>query len=119
MDRPFELVFRNMESSPALEASVRGQVKKLEKIYQHIIGCSVTIELQNHTHHTGDIPDVRIDIQVPGRDLVVNHRHSRGSDALTSIHHAFEAAAFQLREYKARKKGHIKQHQASEDVGIE
>ena len=118
MDRPFELVFRNMQSSGALETSVREHVSKLEDIYQHIVGCRVTIELQNHTHHTGDVPDVHIDIQVPGQDLVVNHQHSRGSDALTSIHHAFEAAASQLKEYKARKRGHIKHHDVSHNDGM-
>ena len=95
MDRPLELVFRNMEPSEALEMRVREGVKKLEQIYQHIIGCRVTIELQNHTHHSGNIPDVRIDIQVPGQDLAVNHQHSRRGDAMTTIHHAFEAGAFQ------------------------
>ena len=103
MDRPLELVFRNMKPSPELKDLVHERASRLEHLYQHIIGCRVTIELENH--RSGAIPDVRIDVQVPGRDLVVN-QHSRGGDALTSVHNAFDAAAQQIKEYKARKNGH-------------
>jgi ribosomal subunit interface protein len=107
MDRPLELVFRNMKASKELKALVEERAERLEQIYQHIIGCRVTIELDNR--RSGTIPDVHIDIQVPGRDLVVN-QHSRGGDALTSVHNAFDAAAQQIREYKAKKIGHVKLH---------
>ena len=83
------------------------RVERLEQFYQHIIGCRVTIELDNH--RGGTVPEVHIDIQVPGRDLVVN-QHSHGSDALTSVHNAFDAAQLQIKEYKARRTGHVKSH---------
>jgi ribosomal subunit interface protein len=112
MDRPLELVFRNMKPSQELKALVHERAERLEHFYQHIVGCRVTIELENHTHRSGNIPSVRIDVQVPGCDLVVN-QHSRGGDALTSVHNAFDAAANQLKEYKARKTGHVKAHEAT------
>ena len=78
MDRPLELVFRNMKPSAELKDLVHKRAERLEHLYQHIIGCRVTIELENHT--SGAIPDVHIDVQCGTRDLVVN-QHSRGGDA--------------------------------------
>ena len=115
MDRPLEVSFHNMKSSSELEALVRERVDRLEQIYSHIIGCRVTVELQNHTHRTGNIPDLVIDLQVPGESLIVNHQHSLGGDALTSVHKAFDAVAHQLKEYKARKAGHVKLHEPPND----
>ncbi len=111
MDRPLEVTFHNMKSSPELEALVRERADRLEKSYDHIIGCRVTIELQNHTHRTGNIPDVIIELHVPGETLIVNHQHSMGGDAFTSVHKAFDAVGQQLKEYKARKAGRVKLHE--------
>ena len=109
MDRPLEVSFRNMKPSQELKALVQERAERLEHLYDHIIGCRVTIELE--AARSGTIPDVKIDIHVPGRELVVN-QHSRGGDALTSVHNAFDAAALQLKEYKARQFGHVKVHEA-------
>ena len=109
MDHPLELVFRNVRPSAELKALVGERVERLAHLYRHIIGCRVTIELQNKTHRSGNIPDVHIDVQVPGQTLVVNHRHQSG-DILTSVHNAFDAAALQLKHYKARRKGDVKSH---------
>lgn len=118
MDRPLELVFRNVRSTPELVSLVQERMKRLEHLYQHIVGCRVTITLQNHTHQSGNIPDVHIDIQVPGQTLVVNHRPP-GSDALTSVHTAFDAAALQLKQYKQRRIGNVKQHDVPGDEAAE
>jgi ribosomal subunit interface protein len=112
MDSPAELFFRNMKPSNELSALVKERVEKLEHLYQHIIGCRVTIGLANHTHRTGKIPEVHIDIHVPGHTIMVNHNPPGEADVAASIHKAFDAAAQQLKEYKARRKGHVKQREA-------
>lgn len=111
MDRPLEVVFRNMKPSAELEADVRVRAARLELLDKHIIGCRVTVELENHTHKTGYIPQVHIEIEVPGKNITVNHKHEHGGDALTSIREAFDAAARQLQEYTARKTLHLKHHE--------
>ena len=107
MDSQAEIFFRNMKPSKELTQLVKERVERLEHLYQHIVSCKVTIGLQNHTHRTGNIPEVHIDIQVPGQTLVVNHAHNE-VDALTAVHKAFDAMGLQLKEYKARKMGHVK-----------
>jgi len=111
MDRPLEVVFRNMKPSAELEADVRARAARLDLLNKHIIGFRVTVELENHTHKTGYIPKVQIEVEVPGKNITVNHKHEHGGDALTSIREAFDAAAKQLQEYATRKTLHLKHHE--------
>ena len=116
MDRPLELMFHNMDPSSEIDARVRMRVKKLEEIYQHIIGCRVAIDLEIIRHSSGETPDVHINIQVPDQEVIVSRHHNRGESASTTIDHAFDAAEFQLKEYKARKMGRTKHHAAASEV---
>lgn len=111
MDRPLEIIFRNMKPSVDLEADVRARAERLERLHKHIIGCRVIVELENHTHKTGYIPEVHIEIEVPGKNITVNHKHEHGGGVLTSVRAAFDAAAKQLQEYTARKTLHLKHHE--------
>ena len=108
-----ELFFRNMRPSPELSAAAKERAEKLEKLYDHIVGMKVVIQLANHTHRTGEatVPDVHVEIQVPGQSLTVNKAHG-GADAMAELHKAFDAAEAQLKDYKARKMGHVKQRGA-------
>jgi ribosome-associated translation inhibitor RaiA len=116
MDRPLELHFHNMKPSADLDTLIRERMARLELLDSHILGCRVNVDLQNHTHRSGNIPEVHIEIQMPGQNLVINHKHNRGGDALTAVHDAFNAATAQLREYKARKAGQVKRHVSSGEV---
>src|ERR1700691_1028488 len=108
MEGPLEVVFRNMKPSAELEADVRARAARLDLLNKHIIGCRVTVELENHTHKTGCLPKVHIEVEVPGKSITVNHKHEHGGDTLSSIRGAFDAAAKQLQEYTARKTLHLK-----------
>ena len=109
MDTPAELFFRNMKPSQELTQLTKALVDKLDHLYPHIVGCRVTIGLQNHTHRSGNVPDVQIVIQVPGDTMTVNQHPDQG-DASVVLHKAFSVAGQRLKEYKARKYGHVKQH---------
>ena len=108
MDRPLEVVFRNMKPSTELETDVRARAARLDLFDKHIVGCRVTIELENHTHKTGYLPEVHIELEVPGKTITVNHKHEHGGDAFTSVREAFDSAARQLQEYTARKSVHVR-----------
>jgi ribosome-associated translation inhibitor RaiA len=119
MDRPLEVVFRNMKPSAELEADVRARAARLERMEKYIIGCRVTVELENHTHKTGYIPQVHIEIEVSGKSITVNHKHKHGGDALAAVREAFGAAAKQLQEYTARKTQHLNHHQPGSSPSTE
>jgi ribosome-associated translation inhibitor RaiA len=104
MDPPLELTFRNMTPSVELHALIRKCVTRLRQRYDHIIGCCVTVELRSDTRRTGYVPDVLIDVQVPGETLLVRNQNGRSGEVLAAVHHAFDSATRQIEEYKVRRK---------------
>ena len=117
MERPLEIVFHNMPPSSEIERLVREKVSKLEKFYPRIVGCRVAVELPHKAHKTGNVPKVRVEIQVPGQTLVVRHEQrarQRDPDLSTrsSVRDAFNAATEKLRDLKRKQAREIKPHPA-------
>jgi hypothetical protein len=46
--------------------------EKLDKFYDRIMRCDVVVEAHHKHHHKGNLYHVRIDLTVPGSELVVN-----------------------------------------------
>jgi ribosomal subunit interface protein len=105
--------FRQMESSPAVEARVREKIAVLERFHPRITTCRVTVEKDHHARHKGDLFRVRIDIGIPGREIVVdrtgpkNHAHE---DVYVALRDAFDAAARQLEDDVRVRRGDVKVH---------
>ncbi|RMD64255.1 MAG: ribosome-associated translation inhibitor RaiA [Alphaproteobacteria bacterium] len=113
MEFPLEITFHNMDRSSAVESVVRDKVAKLAHYYDRIVSCRVVIEAPHRHHHKGKLYAVRIDISVPGRELVVNrngpqdHAHE---DVYVAIRDAFKAAVRQLEDYARKIRGKVKKH---------
>ncbi len=57
------LTFRRMDATPALEALVRAEMERLERVFAGIVSAHVTIE---RDHARGGAPyDVRIELDIP------------------------------------------------------
>jgi cold shock CspA family protein/ribosome-associated translation inhibitor RaiA len=108
MDRPLEIAFHNLDSSPAIETEIRSRVDKLATRYRHLTGCRVAVERLHNQHRTGNIFDVHITLSVPGRDLAVSRQPKKAKqryahpDIHTSIRDAFDAAERQLESFKGQ-----------------
>ena len=70
MPATLQISFRNMDPSSACEDQVRGRVAELDKFYDRIIACHVVLEEQHRHHQQGRIFHVRVDLVVPGREIV-------------------------------------------------
>ena len=68
---PVQVTFRNMEED-GLEDYIRQQATKLERYYDGITSCRVIIEMRGRHEH-GNLYHVRIDVGVPGGELLVKH----------------------------------------------
>jgi ribosome-associated translation inhibitor RaiA len=118
MDTPLEIVFHNMPSSPTLESDIRKRVDKLDRLYEHLVGCRVSVEQLHRRHQTGNMFDVHIDMHVPGDELVVSHEphHARDKfadpDVGIAVRNAFKAAERQLLDFKRKQRGEVKLHDA-------
>ena len=110
MDVPLEIRFHNMSSSDAIEARVRERVEKLNRFYDRLVSCRVSIEAPHKQHQKGNIYEVRIDMSVPGDELVVSQGPHRPQekyhdpDLYTILNEAFDVAERQLKDFKARRK---------------
>src|SRR5688572_12717981 len=67
------ITFRGIDHSAALEAEIRTRIGKLETYYRAIIACRVLLELAERHHEIGNHYHVRIDLSVPGEEIVVTH----------------------------------------------
>lgn len=117
METPLEIAFHNISSSEALEAEIRKRVEKLERIYDRLIGCRVSVEAPHKQHRTGNVYEVHIEMRVPkGPEIVVSrephHAKDRyaNPDIRTSLRDAFKAAELKLKAYKEQLRGEVKRH---------
>lgn len=115
MQQPLEITFRDIPHSDALEADIRQHAEKLDQFYDSIMACRVMLEAPHGHHHKGKLYHVRIDLTVPGKELVVNRspsEHHAHEDAYVAVRDAFKAARRQLQDFKRQQEDHVKSHEA-------
>ena len=126
MKIPLQITFRNIPPSESIENNVRDKMAKLDSLYDGIMSCRVIVESPHRHHHKGKAYVVRINMTVPGGELVVNHepnrlveethepsKHAAHEDAYVAIRDAFNAAARKLQDYVRRRRGKIKIHEGT------
>ncbi len=109
MQIPLQITIRDVEHSEALETHIRDKVKKLDEFFNHITSCRVVVEVPHKHHHQGKQFNVRIDIGVPGSEIVVNRDHAE--DVYVALRDAFDAAKRRLEDYVRKIRGDVKAHQ--------
>ena len=111
---PLQVTFRNMDPSDAIETTLREKVTKLSQ-FGHIDRCRIMVECPHNHHQHGSHYHVRIDMAVPGNELVVAHQRGgdrRHEDLHFTIRDAFRAARRELQTYSDKRRGHVKRHSA-------
>ena len=114
MELPLQVTFRNMESSEAIAAKIRERAAKLDRYHHHIMSCRVMVEAPHRHHQHGQLFHVRVDITVPGGELMVTRdppQNGAHKDVYVAIRDAFDAADRQLEDYARRQQGRVKVHE--------
>lgn len=99
MNIPFQITFRGMKHSGAIESVVRKRAARLERFCDRITACHVIIDLPHRHHHRGNHFAVRIEIAKPTGDVSVTRDPSLDDshkDMAAVIRDAFDAAVRQL-----------------------
>ena len=115
MEKNAQITFRNLDRSPALEAEILEHIEKLSRFYGAIIGCRVVIEARHKHHRQGNHYHVRVDVSVPGGEVVANREpdeHHAHTDAYVAIRDAFDATYRQLEDFARRHDQRRKVHEA-------
>jgi cold shock CspA family protein len=131
MQSPLQITFRNMTPSTTIEEWIRDEADKLDIFYNRVMGCRVAIEVPHRHHRKGSPYHIRIDLTVPGEEIVVkrepslSHRARQlGETAIKkhlevktphknlrkAINDAFRAAGRRLQDYARRQRGDVKSH---------
>lgn len=108
MKTPLQIVMRHIEHSEALETRIREQIARLESFHPHIVGCRAVIEPLRRHGREGHAFQVRLEVRVPGKDLVATRTHD--TDVFLALHEAYHAARRQLEEDIRHKRGEVKAH---------
>jgi ribosome-associated translation inhibitor RaiA len=95
MDTPLQVTFRGLAHSPALEERIRERAARLQSLSDRITTLRVTLERRHRHQRQGREYNVRIDLRVPQREIVVNHDHDE--DLQVALRDAFDAAERQLK----------------------
>jgi hypothetical protein len=132
MTLPLQVTFRNMKHSTQVEDWIRAEAEKLETFYHRIIGCRVAVEVPHRHHKKGKPLHIRIDLTLPGKEIVIkrepvamrralvkrdgaelSHKESKlpHSDLELVIHEAFKSAARRVQDFARRQRGEVKKHQ--------
>jgi len=109
MKIPVQIQFRGMAPTEALELLARQQVQKLELLASDIMACRVAIELLQKHQHQGRPIGVRIDLTLPGKELVVNR--VQNEDAYVALREAFDSMKRQLEDAVRMRRGQVKHHE--------
>lgn len=116
MKIPLQITFQDVPQSDAVEAKIREAAAKLDLIYNDIMSCRAVVSAPQKRQRKGKHYHVRLDVSVPGKELVVN-REPGDRDAHFDIHvairDAFTAMERQLRDYAQRRRGEIKRDVAA------
>lgn len=109
MQIPLQITIRDMPASAVLEDHIREKAVKLEHFYPALVGCRVVVELPHKHKQHGKLFNVRIDLTVPGSEIVINRDQSE--DVYVALRDAFDAANRKLEDYGRRQRGDVKMHE--------
>ena len=109
-----QIIFRDVEASPAIHEKIDEEIRKLDRVYDRITSCRVTVERAHHHGRKGHEFRVAIDLELPGKHIVVNRKPGdvgAHEDLAVAVRDSFLAARRQLDELSRIRGGvHVKTH---------
>jgi cold shock CspA family protein len=103
-----------MEHNDAIEALIREKADWLDRFTSDIMSCRVVVEPAGKHHQRGNLIEVRIDLTVPGEEIVVTREpseHTEYRDFQVALRDAFDTTRRKLEEYVRRRRKDIKAHE--------
>ncbi len=129
---PLQITFRNIESSDEVKGWIQEEANKLDEFHGKITGCRVVVELPSRRRKAGNLYHVRVDLTVPGGEMVVKRQPNLRAlpgrmdkeatkslevrvphkDLRQAINDAFSATRRRLQDYSRRRRREVKTHEA-------
>ena len=105
-----QVVFRNIDHSPAVEEAVHKRLEKLERYCDEIQSLRVILESPHNNHHKGKVYHVGVEAMVPNHAIAVSHeQHDKHSheDIYVAIRDAFNAVERRLKSAYGKQRSRV------------
>ncbi len=107
MTIPVHIVYRDVPRSDAIDTYIRKHVDKLGAHSERVVSCHVALEAPHRHKQHGRHYRVRIDLALPGAELVVDRTPDAGrnhEDAYAAIDDAFDHALRRMDDHTRRSR---------------
>lgn len=106
---PIQVTFRDIPYSQAIENRIQEHAEKLREFFDQFIHCKVVLAISQNHKHQGKLYNVRINLAVPGKEIVVTRQQDE--DIYVAIRDTFDALTRQVEDYFRRRRGDVKRHE--------
>jgi len=113
-EKKIHITFHQLNHSAVLGDRIRKKALKLLKMHPFILHNRIVVNRPHHHKHKGNVYQIRMDIKVPGKELVITkqpgvkvHPHF---DPYVVVDDAFKAAEHSLQRYKEKNHDIVKHH---------
>jgi len=120
MDRPLQIVFRDIQHSTSLAKLIEERVQRLEHVHDHIIGCRVVAGVAHRGLQQGIMPlALSVEVEVPGRPLIVAKANAKKKGEQGGlVNRVFDAVQRRLEQVAEITKGNVKRHENALESGV-
>ena len=103
MQTPLRISLQGIAHSNELYSAIQEKVERLDRYYSRITSCRVVLALEGRHKRLGRLFTARIDLKVPGGEIVINREHDE--DVQVALRDAFDAARRKLEDYGREQRG--------------
>jgi ribosome-associated translation inhibitor RaiA len=110
-----QVSFDDLPIDEAVRDAALDHIDQLERLSSRITGCHVVIAQPHRHHREGRHYSVRVDLVVPGSEIVVNRDHHRDhahEDVFVALRDSFLIARRRLEDHVRRHQGAERRHTA-------
>lgn len=121
MEIPLEISYRGVSKTDALEALIRDEVDRLERVYDRVTSCRLSVEQPNEHVDSGSVYRVRVEVRIPSGDIVVRREPGEGDmhDTVTTVvQDVFGRARRALRKQVEQLRRDVKRHPQHEAQAV-
>jgi len=109
--QPIRISYHGIPASDAVTALIHTRAAQLDHLNERIHSLRVVVDAPHHHHRHGNHYCVRIELRMPGRDIVVgNEPVDADEDVYQAVRHAFDAARRRLTAAQTRRSAKQRAH---------
>src|SRR3990167_3795678 len=105
MREPIQITIRDLPHHLDLEEQLRKRAEKLTTFSDRILSCQIVVELAQKNQHSGKQHLVRINVQLPNKELITNSHQDE--DLNIAIREAFKSTERQIKDVSSEWQGHV------------